>query len=645
MNAPADHANINVPRIAIACQGGGSHAAYVAGVLRRLLTRFDHGSSEPLRLVALSGTSGGAICAVVAWWGLLTGGPARAIERLEMFWEKNSALQPGEVLLNSGVIGALESLPFEIQFSPSTAPLSEMIRFATTVWPRTAGCFGFGDWMRPDYFQLEESLGRQLSRPQEPDFATVVTAICELCSVPADVQAWCADALDEALGGLPGGKPRMAPAQRYREVLDKVDNASAKLMAEAQKLVEPAWLLRAMDEYRKSAAVQVNALRALSPTSYQAGEASLLCLDEALAPTLGLIPRLFIGAVDVGSGEFRSFRSDRCQPPERLCLKSILASAAIPNLFKEVSIDDVEGKPPREYWDGLFSQNPPIKTFTLPPGETPSSRSYKPDEIWIAQVNPRRCNTEDRNGLSQRWTSAHFELFDRRNELSGNLSLFQEIDFIDAMNRRIDTASATKQDDQHIQVFTIPLDDPVAQRQSRRTLGYATKLDRDRGLKDALIEHGDEQAAKFLPVREFIVAFLNQPQPAGRLAYIQANGSRMRSSTLLNGIDQLHQQFNGYFRVFIEELAIGDHPSCACRYGRPWDVTLHWRASGQGSRNGIDYRANVRGTIHLDIAKGALVDGLLDEVHIVEKDSLTVKPPVSPPISPKRKATPVHEGA
>ena len=71
------------PRVAIACQGGGSHAAFGAGVLRRLLapdyrTRFE--------LVALSGTSGGAMCASLVWAGLMTNGPEDAIARLARFW-------------------------------------------------------------------------------------------------------------------------------------------------------------------------------------------------------------------------------------------------------------------------------------------------------------------------------------------------------------------------------------------------------------------------------------------------------------------------------------------------------------------------------------------------------------------------------
>ena len=53
----------NNKRVAIACQGGGSHTAFTAGVLKGLLR------SERLtgyEVVAFSGTSGGAVCALLA---------------------------------------------------------------------------------------------------------------------------------------------------------------------------------------------------------------------------------------------------------------------------------------------------------------------------------------------------------------------------------------------------------------------------------------------------------------------------------------------------------------------------------------------------------------------------------------------------
>ena len=55
-------------RIAIACQGGGSQCAFVAGALKTLFaSRID----ERFQIVGLSGTSGGAFTAALAWLGLL----------------------------------------------------------------------------------------------------------------------------------------------------------------------------------------------------------------------------------------------------------------------------------------------------------------------------------------------------------------------------------------------------------------------------------------------------------------------------------------------------------------------------------------------------------------------------------------------
>jgi NTE family protein len=47
-------------RVAIACQGGGSHTAFTASVLKGLLRS---GLLQEHEVVALSGTSGGAVCA------------------------------------------------------------------------------------------------------------------------------------------------------------------------------------------------------------------------------------------------------------------------------------------------------------------------------------------------------------------------------------------------------------------------------------------------------------------------------------------------------------------------------------------------------------------------------------------------------
>ncbi len=75
-------ANESKARVAIACQGGGSHTAFTGGVLQGLLGQLP----RDVEVVALSGTSGGAICAALAWEGLLRNDPAMAIGKLGSFW-------------------------------------------------------------------------------------------------------------------------------------------------------------------------------------------------------------------------------------------------------------------------------------------------------------------------------------------------------------------------------------------------------------------------------------------------------------------------------------------------------------------------------------------------------------------------------
>ena len=71
-------------KIALALQGGGSHGAFTWGVLDRLL------EDPTLEIIAFSGTSAGAMNAVVAADGLLGGGPEGARQRLREFWRPSA---------------------------------------------------------------------------------------------------------------------------------------------------------------------------------------------------------------------------------------------------------------------------------------------------------------------------------------------------------------------------------------------------------------------------------------------------------------------------------------------------------------------------------------------------------------------------
>ena len=90
-------------RVAIACQGGGSHTAFTAGVLGRLLSAEE---LDDYRVVGLSGTSGGAVCALLAWSALRDGDRRGARERLEGFWADNSASSPLEAAVNAWTVWA-----------------------------------------------------------------------------------------------------------------------------------------------------------------------------------------------------------------------------------------------------------------------------------------------------------------------------------------------------------------------------------------------------------------------------------------------------------------------------------------------------------------------------------------------------------
>lgn len=79
---PADRRAWPPRKLSLALQGGGSFAAFSWGVLDRLLEQPDCG------LDAISGTSAGAVNAVLLASGLVEGGRQRARARLQQFWAR-----------------------------------------------------------------------------------------------------------------------------------------------------------------------------------------------------------------------------------------------------------------------------------------------------------------------------------------------------------------------------------------------------------------------------------------------------------------------------------------------------------------------------------------------------------------------------
>ncbi|MGH8504125.1 MAG: patatin-like phospholipase family protein [Gammaproteobacteria bacterium] len=313
-------------RVAIACQGGGSHTAFTAGVLKKLLKEKAEGKHN-FEIVALSGTSGGAICALLAWHGLLMHDIDKALSLLDSFWKANSTYAPWDKFLNKWLL--------------------QTSRF----------------------------------------FANI--------------------------GGAPLISPHFLPSQ-------------------------------GLDQFRSMLEEHVD--------------------FEGLDKLVKLrSPLLLIGAADVLSGEFKAFSSRR----DRITVDMILASAAIPTLFKAAQVDG------KLYWDGLFSQNPPVR-------ELPDER---PEEIWVIAINPQTRKTEPKSVP---------EITDRRNEMAGNLSLYQEVQFIEKMNGWVKEGALARTKHNPVQIKWIEM---------LRELDVESKLDRDPAFIQGMMAYGEEQAEAFLNQR------------------------------------------------------------------------------------------------------------------------------------------------
>lgn len=205
-------------------------------------------------------------------------------------------------------------------------------------------------------------------------------------------------------------------------------------------------------------------------------------------------PNLLVGAVNIRSGELRVFSSRN----EAITSAHIRASCAVPNLFPAVEVD---GEP---YWDGLFSDNPPISEVMKPGFVGPENF---PEEIWVIKINPTRCAEAPQSPEA---------VADRRNELIGNVSLFQQLGSLAWMNDILarDGFSAgflarlgierpvrlpPGAPDEPKRPWHIPMIEMSPELQAR--LDYESRLDRSPANIGALIEDGRRQAEAFLAAR------------------------------------------------------------------------------------------------------------------------------------------------
>jgi NTE family protein len=172
-------------------------------------------------------------------------------------------------------------------------------------------------------------------------------------------------------------------------------------------------------------------------------------------------PELVVGTVNVNAGVFETFTNEAVTPD------AVLASAAVPTLFEAVEIHG------HQHWDGLFSQNPPIDDLLT------VDAARKPDELWVIQINPQERDGEP--------TSLE-EIADRRNELSGNISLNQELRVIERVNDWIDAGHLPESDFSETRVRRISMG---------RAYHCSTKVDRSLSFLQELMALGEQRAKEF----------------------------------------------------------------------------------------------------------------------------------------------------
>jgi len=219
-------------------------------------------------------------------------------------------------------------------------------------------------------------------------------------------------------------------------------------------------------------------------------------------------PVLIIGASNVTTGKLAKFVSAR----EPIRLEHILASCCVPNIFPAVDIDG------EAYWDGLFSDNPPIEELARPRSV---GLENIPEEIWLIKINPT---------ARKKVPLEPDDILDRRNQLEGNISLFHQLDHLEMINDlilggafkheflgQLDLKTAIRiprsfasdpEKPYHIPCIEMP-------QEVQDTLDYEGKIDRSAKNIDWLLEQGEAAAKRFLSERRAVVAAHPMPRPGG----------------------------------------------------------------------------------------------------------------------------------
>src|SRR4051794_37591907 len=213
-------------------------------------------------------------------------------------------------------------------------------------------------------------------------------------------------------------------------------------------------------------------------------------------------PFLFVGTTDIlkgvsvairGDGEAVTRKSRKVDlEPQPFGYDDVIASLAIPPLYKDVR------RRGTAFWDGLFSINPPINALT--------NLEPRSEEIWVIQINPQRSSRAPENMR---------DIIDRRNELSGNVSLNKELDMIETINSMLADERLTGTHYTPITVRMLGVEESAPD----LDLTYASKFNRDPVFLRHLFDVGVTRAPEFCEPRSLRDQFslrLSRSQPPTR---------------------------------------------------------------------------------------------------------------------------------
>ena len=399
-----------VNKIAIACQGGGSHTAFTAGVLKRILKE----NEKKYDIIALSGTSGGAICALLTWYGLLTGGSDKAIKLLDSFWKDISANTLGDMLLNEWIVetsyiqdkilipqvSPYDFLPFYQEYLRSL--IEKQVDFEKINEfkdPKPELIIGAVDVLSGNFSVFKNSMVNS-------------DVIMASAAIPTFFRAVPIDSYLFSWDEIPGNdSKRLIDFLKKNYSIDWLKTAKIEKIDDNKTIrasVEGNYLSLSLNNEKNKANLKIDDSR----------------IDE------------FIVETEKENGKL--------------------------NIIKK-----------SQYWDGLFSQNPPLRDFV-------DGVNVKPDEIWVIQINPEKI---------PKLPESVGAIRDRRNELAGNLSLYQELYFIEKVNEWIEKGLLKKGKYKRINVRFIKM---------LWELDVETKLDRNPKFIEDMMSYGEEQAGEFM---------------------------------------------------------------------------------------------------------------------------------------------------